>query len=192
MMFRRRPAAHRRTDDNIVALVGWVFADTLLALAVVFLATQESRPPDPAVVEEPPRPIGVDSRFVCLRVQTDPAVLAGPPGPQRDAVVANMSNQLRLGLARPELAGRRAGIVLSFGVAATPGEGIARAAAFNAAVLPRFPGVFRRADGAAVASRPFWDGGPKPGKPDASVSVNIYPVIDDAHPPLTADVNPGC
>jgi hypothetical protein len=171
-----------RGGDNLTGLVGWVFADTLLALSVVFLATQEGTlplAPEPIVEEQPAEPVlppGVDSRYICFRV-----LAAG-----------DAEQQVRERLSMPDLAGRRAGIVLSFGVSADPGPGRERAERFNQDVLPRFPGVFTRPDGGPVATRSFWDGRPAADQPADSIAVNVYPIVDDLHPPLPDDHVPAC
>lgn len=179
-MSRRKRA---RASDPM-GLVGWVFADLLLGLAIVFLATQ---PGDPSAAAATPDttttvttvPTGVDREFACLRVTTDPGILTGTPGPQRDAHVAVLADQVRVALESASLDGRQAGIVLSFGVAQTPGEGKAIADSFNRLVLPLIPEVFERS-----AARPFWDGGPKAGAPRGSVGVNLCPLNNGDQPPL--------
>ncbi len=173
---RRRPRDRR---GGLWDLAGWVFADSLLALAVVFLATQRLVVA-PASVQCPPLPApppllrvaAVDDRYVCFRVFTDPA--AGD-------VVA----QVRAKLAQPSLAGKRAGIVLTLGVAPESLRGVDEARRFNDAVLPQFPQTFQQVDGSLVTSRPFWGGKPgRHGHPDGSIEVNIYPIVDETHGPL--------
>jgi hypothetical protein len=195
---RRRATA--RSGDTLTGLVGWVFADTLLALSVVFLATQDGTLPlttttDPVVEEEPVEPVlppGVDSRYICFRVSTDAAALGAGPSTRRDAALADIRRQVSDRLSRPDLAGRRAGIVLTFGVSEEPGPGRDRAETFNREVLPRFPEAFSRPDGGPVASRSFWDGRPAADQPADSIAVNIYPIVDDLHPPLGPDAVPAC
>ena len=95
-------------------------------------------------------------------------------------------------LSGPDLAGRRAGIVLTFGVADQPNDGRIRAEAFNRDILPRFDPAFRRADGGEVASRAFWDGRPTPEHPPGSISVNIYPIIESGQTPLAPEAQIDC
>ncbi len=78
---------------SLLGVVGWIFADMLLVLVVLFLATQTggavTRPPPATHSESPPQPTtpspglppGVDSNFVCLRVVTDPALLIASCSP---------------------------------------------------------------------------------------------------------------
>jgi hypothetical protein len=202
-IWKRRP--HPGQDEGLWGLAGWVFADSLLALAVVFLATlPNALPPDPppadaeitttsaAPTTEPEPPPAVDSRFVCFRVGTDPALLIAPPSPARDAQLDDIARQVGEQLNRPDLSGRRAGIVLTFGVADQPGDGRVRAEAFNRDILPRFDPAFRRPDGGEVASRAFWDGRPTSEHPPGSISVNIYPLIENGQRPLTPEAQTDC
>jgi hypothetical protein len=199
----RQPGS--RQDEGLWGLAGWVFADTLLALAVVFLATlPNALPPDPppadmsiettsaAPTTEPERPPAVDSRFVCFRVGTDPVLLTGPSSPARDAQLNAIARQVADQLNGPNLAGRRAGIVLTFAVADLPGDGRTRAEAFNRDILPRFDPAFRRPDGGEVASRAFWDGRPTSDHPPGSISINIYPIIENGQAPLTPEAEIDC
>jgi hypothetical protein len=188
---------------HLPSLVGWIFADVLLALAVVFLATQSGGAMprvEPATTDgttttttttttTPPTttttaPPGVDSRFICFRVRADGGVLTGPASAQRDQQLDDLEAQVRARLAQPDLSGRRAGIVLSFGVADEPGPGRQRAEVFNDEILPRFSETFRRTDGSVVAKRAFWDGQPTATRPAGSIMVNIYPLVDADHGPL--------
>ncbi|GAA1027135.1 hypothetical protein GCM10009557_07330 [Virgisporangium ochraceum] len=182
---------------RLLGVIGWIFADMLLVLVVVFLATQTGGAvtiPPAAVASGSPTPTpsspspeatpGVDSDFVCLRVDTDPALLTGGPSAARDAHLADIERQVRERVSQPDLAGRRAGIVLSFGIADLPDDGTKRAAAFNREILPRLPAVFRRADGGPVANRPFWGGRPRGDRRSGAIEVNIYPIIDATHGPL--------
>ncbi|MEU5692305.1 hypothetical protein [Actinosynnema sp. NPDC020468] len=182
-----------RSGANLVGIVGWIFADTLLVLVVVFLATQTggavSVAPSSTTTTTPTTttstaPPGVDSVFVCFRVTADPALLVAPPSPQRDGALKAVEDQLTARLAQPDLAGRRAGIVLAFGVADQPQTGEARAAAFNTDVLPRLGRFAHRDDGGVVPSRAFWGGNPRPDKPDGAITVNVYPMIEGSYGPL--------
>jgi hypothetical protein len=186
------------SSTSLLGVVGWIFADLLLVLVVVFLATQtggavtrppiaipsESATPQPASPSPGPTP-GVDSNFVCLRVNTEPTLLTGAPSAARDAHLADIERQVRERTSQPDLAGRRAGIVLSFGIADSPDDGVRRASMFNAEILPRVPPVFRRADGGPVANRAFWGGRPRGDRRSGAIEVNIYPIIDATHGPLT-------
>jgi hypothetical protein len=194
----------RRTRPDLLGIVGWVFADLLLGLAIVFLATQ---PGDPTAVEradalkhssEPTTttspsattteattttttalPPGVDSENACFRIDVDPQAL------ERDDYLAAVTDQLRQRLDEAGLENRQAGIVLAFGVAQDPREGKAIAEALNGVILDRLPGNF-----GGAARRAFWDG--QPGQnPRGSVMVNVYAITGaDAPPRLAGSSNP--
>jgi hypothetical protein len=186
-MSRRR----RGQASDPIGLVGWVFADLLLGLSVVFLATQ---PGDPKAKERAAvvsattttstttttttMPPGVDKNFACLRISTDPSIMTGPDSPQRDDYIATLAQKVRDNIASSVLKGREAGIVLSFGTAASTEEGTRIADAFNDDVLPRLPEVFGHS-----AARPFW-GRNSGGASTGSVELNIYPLTGGAQASL--------
>lgn len=186
-------ASTKDRGSQVTGLVGWIFADTLLVLVVIFLATQTggavqkplttSSAPTTTTTTKPPTR-GVDSGFVCFRVPTDPALLTGSPSPQRDAHLAAVEQLVQDQLARSGLKDRRAGVVLSFGVADEPTAGADRAKAFNAEILPRLGPFAKRDDGGEVANRAFWGGNPKAGKPDGGITVNVYPLLEGGQEPL--------
>ncbi len=175
-----------------LGLVGWVFADLLLGLAIVFLATQPGNPsagrntgttvaptttaPD---VTTTTVAAGVDRQYLCFRVFTNPQLLVSPPSPERDQHITQLADQVRSALDGLDSRKRRAGIVISFGRATTPGEGRDIAQVFNDSVLPEIPGVFGRS-----ASRAFWDGQPIAEAPYGSVGVNVYPITSGDSEPL--------
>ncbi|MFD0205901.1 MULTISPECIES: hypothetical protein [Saccharothrix] len=180
------------SGSNLVGVVGWIFADSLLVLVVIFLATQtggavstpttSTKTTTTTTTSTPPP--GVDSAFICFRVTADPTLLTGRASPERDAHLKAVEDQVVARLSQPDLNGRRAGVVLSFGVADQPTSGADRAKAFNAEILPRLGAFSHRDDGGLVASRAFWGGNPKEGKPDGSITVNVYPMIEGRHGPL--------
>lgn len=97
--------------SRVTGLVGWIFADTLLVLVVIFLATQtggavqkpvatSTAPPTTTTTKPPTR--GVDSGFICFRVATNPALLTGPPSPQRDEHLTAITQQVADRLAQPD------------------------------------------------------------------------------------------
>jgi hypothetical protein len=195
-------ASPRSRGSQLTGLVGWIFADTLLVLVVIFLATQTGgavqKPPEPSssaptttTTTKPPTR-GVDSGFVCFRVSTDPALLTGSPSPQRDAHLKAVEQQVVDRLTQPDLNGRRAGVVLTFGVAEQPLAGADRAKVFNAEILPRLGSFAKRDDGGAVANRAFWGGNPKAGKPDGVITVNVYPLLEGGQEPLTGPPTEDC
>ena len=183
----------RVTNGDPLAIVGWVFADLLLGVALVFLGTQ---PGDPSagkvavptttstttttavpttttsttIAKIPP---GVSGTYRCIRVPTDPARLAG--GADADQYAQQLANELDLALQANGLAGRKAGIVLAFGTAADSGVGKQYAQLYIERVLPRLPATF-----ATSAARPFWGGGSDTG----SIELNIYPLVGPGQPAL--------
>lgn len=188
-MIARRSAAKAGRSDPL-GIVGWVFADMLLALVLVFMGTQPGDPTagvapaattttttttTPAVTTTT-MPRGVDREYICLRVQTDPRRLGSPGAPGDDAYLALLTEELRFLLAGTGMADREAGVVLSFGVSTTPGPGRATAEAYNELILKRLPEVF-----GASAVRGFWDGTPGQ-NPVGSVMLNVYPFTDSSHP----------
>jgi hypothetical protein len=194
------PASNSR-GSQITGLVGWIFADTLLVLVVIFLATQtggavqkplatSTAPTTPTTTKPPTR--GVDSGFICFRVVTDPVLLTGPPSPQRDRHLTAIEQQVADRLTQPDMKGRRAGVVLSFGVAEQPLAGADRAKAFNAAILPRLGPFATRDDGGPVANRAFWGGKPKAGEPDGAITVNVYPLLEGGQEPLSGPPKEDC
>lgn len=190
-MFRGGSGRAGRSDP--LGIVGWVFADMLLALVLVFMGTQ---PGDPTAGTRPPTtttttttqpttttlptttttPRGVDREYVCIRVQTDPRRMGSAAAPGDEAYLASLAEELRRLLAVTGMEGREAGVVLSFGVSTTPGPGRATAEAYNALVLKRLPEVF-----GSSAARGFWDGTPGQ-NPAGSLMLNIYPLTDSSHP----------
>lgn len=190
----------RLSPTDPMGLVGWVFADLLLGLVIVFLATQPGDP-DAGVADVATTtpvtttsttttttttpvddtPPGVDSQFRCLRIQTDPGRLDDPPGPELDAYVAQLVSELEVRLAEQALTGRRAGIVLLFGTDANSGVGRRYAELFDQQVVSRLPDTF-----GGAARRSFWGGGPGEGAPTGSIELNIYPLVGPGQPPLGA------
>lgn len=187
---------------KVAGLVGWIFADTLLVLVVIFLATQTggavqkplapSTAPTTTTTTPKPPTHGVDSGFICFRVVTNPVLLTGSPSPKRDEHLEAIERQVAERLAQPDLKGRRAGVVLSFGVAEQPLVGAARADAFNAEILPRLGLFATRDDHGPVANRAFWGGNPKAGKPDGVITVNVYPLLELGQEPLAGPPTEDC
>jgi hypothetical protein len=187
----------RRLWSDPLGLVGWVFADLLLALFLVFLAVQPGDPnakaraaggststtttttttaPAPTTTTVPP---GVDQEYLCFRIQTNRGLLQGGPSLERDQHVRELAAQVVDQLRRLDAGDRRAGIVLAFGVATIPNEGRELARVFNELVLPEVPDVFSQS-----AVRNFWDGAETERRPGDSVAVNLYPLTDGSTEPL--------
>jgi hypothetical protein len=188
-----RRGANNAGRSDPLGIVGWVFADMLLALVLVFMGTQ---PGDPTAGKTPPAtttttlptttttpptttttaPRGVDREYICLRVQTEPGRLGSAAAPGDEGYLVSLTEELRQLLASTGMAGREAGVVLSFGVSTTPGPGRATAEAYNELILKRLPEVF-----GSSAVRGFWDGTPGQ-NPAGSVMLNLYPFTDSSHP----------
>lgn len=182
-----------------MGLVGWVFADLLLAIAIVFIATQPGDPfagagPDPTTTTTtttsttttttttstlPEVEPGVDTQYRCIRIQADPGRLDLQPGPGREAYGNELRDQLAGQLSTQGLDGRQAGIVLLFGTAENSGVGRDYASQFDALVLDRLPETF-----GGSARRAFWGGGPTEGAPTGSIELNIYPLVGPGQPPM--------
>ncbi|HEX6470635.1 MAG TPA: hypothetical protein VF069_16165 [Streptosporangiaceae bacterium] len=98
------------TRLTTTAIAGWLFADLLLAFSTVALGTQDP-PPQPAVTPSPTRParLALERRFVEVDLAVDPD--AAKRG-DRSAVEAIRRAVRKKG---DRLAGRKAGIVLTFG-----------------------------------------------------------------------------
>ncbi|MFZ6005770.1 MAG: hypothetical protein ACOYXM_17740 [Actinomycetota bacterium] len=174
--------------SDALGLIGWVFADMLLALVLVFMGTQPGDPtagaatPTTTTTTAPPAttttstPRGVEKGYICIRVQTDPRQLGTATAPGPEVYLARLADELRGSLKAAGVDTREAGVVLSFGVGTTSG-GRATADAYNALVLARVPEVF-----GGAATRGFWDGNPGAFQL-GSVMLNIYPFADSTHPP---------
>ncbi len=143
-----------RTD--IVGLVGWLFADVLLALSILFLgttaqgdtvlvpptSTTTSRSPVTTTTTLPPFD-GLNRQPVVVTVAAiDLDALSQPGSPvaiaEADRIEAAVRDQLD-----DRLDGRHeVGISLTFGVHPTVGRGQLLASAFNDVVAERFPQTF--------------------------------------------------
>lgn len=128
-----------RPSPALFGAAGWLFADLLLALAVIFLVTNTaghlSAAPTTAHATPTPRPTAppaLDLTPITLTVSVDYAQLhANDP-----AAIASVEQQVR---GDGRLSGRRAGLVLIFGgvQGATEGAGLQAAQDVATLVLPR-------------------------------------------------------
>lgn len=127
-----------------LAIAGWLFADLLAALVLVLLGTQvTARPPvepSPVVFPSPTPP-----------AEPSPAIDRRRVGLSRDPLEAEVTafdeKPLRRDLRQEfgdRLAGRRAGLVLTFG-AGDGTQGTALAKQVNEALRAAYPAVFRDA-----------------------------------------------
>lgn len=142
---------------SVTAIAGWLFADLLLAFAIVVLGTQE--PPPRPVANPSPSPTprqALERRFVKVTLAID-------PDDARKGSRSAVETLRRAIHAKPVLRGRKAGIVLTFGAQNNGGEAFAH----------DVNKLLERADGtlfADVATRDFQLLGASGGK----VMLNIY------------------
>lgn len=176
----RRSRAKRIGDSGLFGGAGWLFADLMLAVVVAaYLAsvigparpTQPPRPHRSAVTSTtvpppttttPSAPERLDPDPITLDVDVDDqALIAGDP-----ATVGALQSQVS-GLLAPLLAGRRAGLVLTFGTASASGieHAVRMASQFNALVLVPLGDQFRDS-----AYRGYFQGGADPHK----ITLNIW------------------
>jgi hypothetical protein len=154
----------RRPGMPVAAIAGWLFADLLLAFAVIMLGTQQPPPPRASVTRTPtPSPsstrTGLERQPVTIEFSVTPDDAANK---RQQAVTAIRK---ALGGDRGKLAGRRAGMVLTFGSNGSPGGGEDFANAINL--------LLSKADGSLfgdVTTRNFHD----LSAPVGSVRLDIY------------------
>ncbi|RKS68905.1 hypothetical protein BZB76_6043 [Actinomadura pelletieri DSM 43383] len=139
----------------VVAVAGWLFADLLLAFAIVVLGTQDP-PPRPVARPKPPSRQALERRFVKVELRLD----ADDAAKGRRSAVEALRRAVQ---AEPGLRGRKAGIVLTFAAQHNGGEDFAH----------DVNELLGRADGtlfADVATRDFQLLGASGGE----VMLNIY------------------
>ena len=124
---RRR--AERDPGDAVFGSTGWLFADLMLALALAFIVAVTAAPPLPPGAQAEPEPTTTTTTTLSTTTTTTPAQPAGPAlelDPVKlelpiDAAallggdagaVQGLRDRVR---ADPRLAGRRAGLVMTFG-----------------------------------------------------------------------------
>ncbi|MEN3540023.1 hypothetical protein AAH991_33280 [Microbispora sp. ZYX-F-249] len=163
----------RHGSGSSLLLAGWLFADLLLGLTIIMLGAQ-APPPAPA------KPLGAEGT---ASASPTPSPSASPCATQTAGVGAKatkisfsvnpgasdaaLTRQVRSELLkhRSRLAGRHAGMVLTFGAAGGAGDGVHLASRVNDAVSTAFPGIFGTA-----ATRDFHD----LAAPAGSISMEIY------------------
>jgi len=201
---RRRP----RRDSDPLGIVGWVLADIMLILVIVFIGTQLGDPnagvAEPAALPTPttttttvpptttttttvppttttttPPPMGIESGYVCLVIPGVAELVEGQPVTITD--VEGTLEQTRSKLESDDwpYRGRKLGMVLTFGIAP-------KAQSEQAIALARqfnqliLVGLLDHADSGAeqIPSRDFWTGNGTPG----SIKLDIYFVADAGLP----------
>ncbi|MFI0487226.1 hypothetical protein [Actinomadura sp. 9N215] len=140
---------------SVTAIAGWLFADLLLAFAIVALGTQDP-PPRPVARPTPPPRQALERRFVEVTLSVDSDDAKKGSG----SAIQALRRAIR---SEPALRGRKAGIVLTFGAQNNGGEAFAH----------DVNELLKRADGtlfADVATRDFQLLGASGGE----VLLNIY------------------
>jgi hypothetical protein len=155
--------------------IGWLFADLMLALAMAFLvATTVGQPPPPkaapapttarpsTTAANPPNEPVLELNPVSLKVLIDwQALLGGDP-----VVTAALQQQIQ---SEAALAGRRAGLVLTFGGASGGKEGLGKSIAERVnSVLTELGGQGFVFNGAVY--RAFID----TGAPQEELTIDVY------------------
>jgi hypothetical protein len=159
---------------SLIALAGWLFADLLLGLTIIMLGAQAASPASPKLPSDPAaspsaspsssgctvRLAGVGSKpmKISFRVETSA---------RGRELVTQVKTALRAHKRR--LAGRHAGMVLTFGANGATGDGVQLAGRVNEAARRAYPGVFK-----AAATRNFHD----LAAPSGSISMEIYFVTE--------------
>ena len=154
-------------------LAGWLFADLLLVLFVVGLASEptvlEPEPtsvatptPTPTPSPTPEAPLGLDRTPVTVTLQFDSNRLVNPA--TRAEVTAELRQPIAEELAQPEVGDASAGMVLIWGYSRDVNEGIRIAEIIGPELAPARPEVFEN-----TTYRAFWRGGP-----DGRVDLEIY------------------
>ncbi|MEV4242143.1 hypothetical protein AB0J63_01915 [Streptosporangium canum] len=173
--------SRRRTPTTPILLAGWLFADLLLGLTIIMLGAQ-APPPSPArstagVSTATPRPGSSPTPSPCATriggVRAEPTKISFrvTPGAGDSALTAQVRKKLLRH--RKHLAGRHAGMVLTFGADGAAGDGVRLATRVNTALSKAYPNIFRTA-----ATRNFHD----LAAPSGSISMEIYFVTDGCSP----------
>lgn len=169
----------RRSSAPSILLAGWLFADLLLGLTIIMLGAQ-APPPVPAKpaagegttsTSPSPSPSPCFTRVAGVAVKPAKISFRVNPG----ASDAELRGAVRRELLkhRKRLAGRHAGMVLTFGANGGAGEGERLATRVNRAAGKEFPSIFRTA-----ATRNFHD----LSAPGGSISMEIYFVSGGCSP----------
>jgi len=165
----------RRGSVAPLLLAGWLFADLLLALTIIMLGAQ-APPPVPAKPlagkgtaspSPSPSPSACVTRAAGVAAKPTKISFRVRPAASDGELLGQVRRELRKH--RKRLAGRHAGMVLTFGAAGGAGDGVHLATRVNTAAVKAFPRIFRTA-----ATRNFHD----LAAPSGSISMEIYFVSD--------------
>ncbi|MER6826995.1 hypothetical protein ABT352_13505 [Streptosporangium sp. NPDC000563] len=173
--------ADRRRSFTPILLAGWLFADLLLGLTIIMLGAQ-APPPRPVVPvagkgsgtptpTPSPTPSPCATRIGGVGAKPTKITFRVNPGADDNALAAKVRRELLKH--RKHLAGRHAGMVLTFGANGVAGEGVHLATRINTALRKTYPNIFRTA-----ATRNFHD----LSAPSGSISMEIYFVTDGCAP----------
>lgn len=174
---RGREGQDARPGPAFFGMTGWLFADLLLALAVIFLvantvahvpAPPPTPTPTPLATATPAPPNVLDLDYIIVQLtQVDYAGLHQ----KNPGAIEAIERQI---ITDPRLMGKCAGLVLSFGGSVGESNGIGTQAATDVdeIVLPRLGKTdhkdFRTF--AVAISRPFF----APTKPVGSIELDVY------------------
>ncbi|XVQ89154.1 hypothetical protein ACQP2K_17590 [Microbispora siamensis] len=171
----------RQGSGSSLLLAGWLFADLLLALTIIMLGAQ-APPPAPAMplasegsASPSPSPSPSPCATWAAGVAAKPTKVSFRVNPvaSDEELLAEVKRELRKHKKR--LAGRHAGMVLTFGANGGTGDGVRLATRVNAAAGEAFPSIFQTA-----ATRNFHD----LAAPSGSISMEIYFVSSGCSPTL--------
>ncbi|WP_248965315.1 hypothetical protein [Sphaerisporangium perillae] len=169
----------RRRPTTPILLAGWLFADLLLGLTIIMLGAQ-APPPIPvrpragvstATPTPSPSPSPCATRVGGVRAKPVEVSFRVNPGAGDGALIAQVKRSLLKHQDR--LAGRHAGMVLTFGANGDAGNGVHLATRVNTAARKAYPKIFGTA-----ATRNFHD----LAAPSGSISMEIYFVTDGCAP----------
>jgi hypothetical protein len=144
--------SRRDARPDLLTLTGWLLADLLLGVMVVFLASipgasHAASPPPPTSSPAPslppastpaPAPPMVSPNPTILTFTTSLAAITGPT--TSDGEHERVRREIFRQLQNAGVTGRRAAIVLTFG--ATLDEGVRLATAVNDLIRSAFPSIF--------------------------------------------------
>jgi hypothetical protein len=161
-----------KLGNTSVMLAGWLFADCMLGLMIVGLASDPGTPAAAAAAtavhhgtQATPSPSPTKPR-TSIGVEQHPYVEEFNLSGKTDSQVAAT---MRKRYANLSSSGRKAAFVLSFGTATAPGDGVTSAKRANALLASGVPAVF-----SGSARRNFWQS-QKAGSPASGVvRVEVY------------------
>lgn len=164
----RRTRRSKGKGLHVERLAGWVFADLLLVLFLLGVGSQltqlETAPaPEPTPSPTPTAPIGMSTTPIERTLGANLAAIQSPDPAvsqaERERIRAEIAN------VTADMANGRAGMVLIWGDAEEPGQGIELATAVGNELVPARPELFQSA-----AQKRVWWGQGQPGQ----VKLEMY------------------